>query len=174
MMQEERCIDLAADELIDRIILNGIKPANEIETQRAKRAILRYNISVENLKKEPVDADLPMGVKDFIGRVQTSNKGNPTQAIALARLLDDENRKRDTLIVRAVDKGIHAASYQYQSVKASRKKGFSRKTFEEDIRKRLSLEVGKCKSPHQTIDRHIPYVYKAICVLLEAGGLSFL
>ena len=139
----EKEIDNMADELINHAILDGLVPANEEEEKKALKAIRRYNFYVEALKKEPIEPDIPTGMQDFIGRVQTSNISRPTQAIALARILEEEKRKLYAICIHAVDKGIEVASYRYQCVKADKKKGFTRKSFEIDIRKRLSLEVGK-------------------------------
>ena len=159
-----RMIDIVADDLINDAILEEIPEATSEEINRAKRAIRRYNIYVEKLKKPPIVPDIPLGLQNFIGRIQTSDLRRPTEGMALAKIIDDEKRAVYETLIHAVDKGIEVASYQYRETK-----GNSRKSFEMDIRKKLSLEVGKPKVSPKVIKKTLPIVYKAICVCLDAG-----
>ena len=158
-----RQIERKADEIITEAILETISEPSLDEEDTAKKALKVYNVYAEKIESPEIEADIPKGFQDLTGKVQTSNISNPTQSMALIRILEQEKRERYKAVVYAVDKGIHAASFRSKQVK-------KRAQLEQDIRRYFSLEVGRPKTDRKLLKSHIPYVYKAIAECLIAGG----
>ena len=158
-------IDSVKESLIDSIIMNSLQAPTDKEIMVAKKAIKKYDSYVERLKQEEYQIDIPRGVQEFIGVVQTSGIKTPTQNMAIAHLIDCEKRLNCETLVYAVDAGITIASYLGPSTK-------SQKNTELDIRKYMNFETGKPKMNSKTFKGYLPTIYKAIYECLKAGGVK--